>query len=211
VEQTFRVILADDHRLFREGLRSALKLQPGVTVVAEIDKADDLAPTLAATPCDILLLDLQMDRSSLADIEALAAKVKIILVTASEHPADAITAIRAGARGVVFKRFAVESLMDAIRTVAAGEVWLPTSLQTRLTASLREPAAEALTAREREIVRLVALGLRNAEVARRLFISEPTVKSHLNNVFQKLGLRDRVELALYAIRVGLVGLQELPS
>jgi DNA-binding NarL/FixJ family response regulator len=211
VAARLRIVIADDHQLFREGLRSALKLQRDVTVVAEIEKADDLAPMLARTPCDVLLLDLQMDRSSLVDIEALAPQVKIIVVTASEHPADAIAAIRSGARGVVFKRFAVKSLMDAIHAVAAGEVWLPTSLQARLTASLREPVGEVLTAREREVVRLVALGLRNAEVARRLFVSELTVKSHLNNVFQKLGLRDRVELALYAIRVGLIGLPEPPS
>jgi DNA-binding NarL/FixJ family response regulator len=83
-------------------------------------------------------------------------------------------------------------------------VWLPPTLQTHLAESLREPV-DVLTPREREIARLVALGLRNAEVARQLHISSPTVKSHLNNVFQKLGVRDRVELALYAIRAGIVG------
>jgi DNA-binding NarL/FixJ family response regulator len=88
---------------------------------------------------------------------------------------------------------------------------MPPALQTHLTAQLREPAGEPLSPREREIVRQVALGLRNAEVGRKLFISEDTVKTHLNNIFKKLGLRDRAELTRYAIRVGIVGVHEQPT
>ncbi len=97
--------------------------------------------------------------------------------------------------------------MEAVHAVAAGHVWMPPALQAELVAHPAGPAA-ALTAREREIVRHVALGLRNAEIARRLSIGEVTVKTHLNNVFQKLAVRDRVELALYAIRVGLIALTD---
>jgi len=203
-----RVIIADDHALFRQGLKSMFKLQPEVSVAAEVDCVSDLLPALTRTPCDILLLDLQMDRNALGEIESIARRVRVVVVTASEQPADALAAIRAGARAVVFKRFALETLMEALQAVTEGHVWMPPALQAQLTAQLSQPAAEALTSREREIVRHVALGFRNAEVAQRLSISEVTVKTHLNNVFQKLKIRDRVELTLYAIRTGLIGIHE---
>jgi DNA-binding NarL/FixJ family response regulator len=205
-----RLILADDHALFRAGLRSLLKHEPGVTIVAETDRIEGLGELVAATPADILLLDLQMERSSLPEVEALAARIAVIVVTASELVGDALGAIRLGARAVVLKRFAVETLMDAIRGVAAGNVWMPPSVQGELAARLRSPTSNPLSAREEEVVRHVALGLRNAEVARRLFISEQTVKTHLNNVFQKLGIQDRVELTVYAIRNGIIGVHERP-
>ena len=209
--ETLRIAIADDHALFRQGLKSMLALSPDVVVVGETDRADGLAPMLDAAPCDILLLDLQMDRSSLIEIGSLAARVKVIVVTASELPEDALTAIRAGASGLVFKRFAIETLMDAIQAVAAGQVWMPPALQARIALELREPARDPLTPREREIVRHVALGMRNAEVGKKLFISEDTVKTHLNNIFQKLGVRDRVQLTLYAIRIGLIAVHEARS
>src|SRR6185369_3273306 len=98
-------------------------------VVAEVERADELVGLIDRTPCDILLLDLQMERSSLVDIESLAERVTVIVVTASERAEDALAAIRAGARAVVFKRFAIESLMDAISAVADGHVWMPPALQ----------------------------------------------------------------------------------
>jgi DNA-binding NarL/FixJ family response regulator len=205
---SIRIAVADDHALFRQGLKSLLMLQPDITIVSETDRAEGLLSVIERTPCDLLLLDLQMERSSLADIEVLAARVPVIVVTASEQPDDALDAIRSGARAVVFKRFAVETLIDAIRTVVGGEMWLPPSLQGQLAAALQRAAQDPLTPREREVVRHVALGLRNAEVGKKLFISEQTVKTHLNNVFQKLGLRDRVELTRYAIRSGIVGIHE---
>ena len=206
-----RVVIADDHTLFRQGLRSLLQLHEDVTVVAEIERADQLAATLRDVACDVLLLDLQMERSSLVDIASLTGTVKVIVVTASERPEEAVAALRAGAQAVVFKRFAIETLRDAMRAVAEGNVWMPPSLQAHVTAQLREPPRETLTAREREIVRQVACGLRNAEVGRKLFISEETVKTHLNNIFKKLAVRDRAELTRYAIRVGIVGLHEGPE
>ena len=203
-----RVAIADDHALFRQGLKSLLRLQPDVTVVAELERADALLSTLEHTPCDILLLDLQMERSVFVDIESLAERVAVVVVTATERVEDALAALRAGARGLVFKRFAIETLMTAIHAVLEGHVWLPPALQAEITTRLREPAGVLLTRREREIVRHVALGLRNAEVAERLHVTEGTVKTHLNNIFQKLGLRDRVELALYAVRMGIIGATE---
>jgi two-component system nitrate/nitrite response regulator NarL len=204
-----RIVIADDHTLFRQGLRSMLvNLHANVSVVAEVEGLDEIAPLLARTACDVLLLDLQMDRNALADIPALARRVRVVVVTASQQPSEALAAIRAGARAVVYKRFAVETLMEAIRTVTDGHVWLPPALQTALTARMSAPDDRTLTARERDIVRLVALGLHNDEIARRLSIEEATVKTHLNNVFRKLAVRDRVGLTLYAIRVGLIAIDE---
>jgi two-component system nitrate/nitrite response regulator NarL len=206
-----RVAIADDHALFRQGLKSLLALRADMLVVGETDHVDDVAPMLGAAAADVLLLDLQMDRSSVLEIAGLAAKVKVIVVTASEHAEDSLAVIRAGASGVVFKRFAIENLVEAITEVAAGKVWMPSSLQARIAAELREPAAAPLTPREREIVGYVALGMRNAEVAKKLFISEDTVKTHLNNVFQKLGVRDRVQLTRWAIRLGVIGIHDRPA
>lgn len=203
-----RIAIADDHALFREGLRAVLEGRKEVTVVAETDRAADVAEMLAQTPADVLLLDLQMERWSLNDIGELSTKVGIVVVTASERAADALAAVRLGARAVVQKHLALETLIDAIRAAAEGLVWLPPHLQAQLADDWRSPARSSLTNREREVTRLAALGLRNAEIAKRLFISELTVKTHLNNVFQKLSLRDRVELTRYAIREGLVGIHE---
>jgi DNA-binding NarL/FixJ family response regulator len=203
-----RIILADDHELFREGLKSLLRHEQQVEIVAEAERMEEVLQVVGRVEADVLLLDLQMERSSLPDITALSAKVAVVVVTASELLGDAIAALRLGARAVVLKRFAVETLMEAVRSVADGNVWLPPSVQGELTARLRAPAPAPLSVREEEVVRHVALGLRNAEVARRLSISEQTVKTHLNNVFQKLGIQDRVELTVYAIRSGIIGIHE---
>jgi len=205
-----RLILADDHALFREGLKVLLDLEQDISIAAETGSIEGLVALVEATPADILLLDLQMERSSLAEIEELAKRIPVIVVTASEFVGDALAAIRFGARAVVLKRFAVETLMQAIGSVAAGEIWLPPSVQAELAGRLRDPQSSPLSPREVEVVRLVGLGLRNADVAKRLFISEETVKSHLNNIFNKLGIQDRVELTVYAIRTGLVGVHERP-
>jgi DNA-binding NarL/FixJ family response regulator len=203
-----RVVIADDHALFRQGLRSMLAMRGEFTVVGEADRVDAIAALLTGTPCDVLLLDLQMDRDTIAEVPKLATRAKVIVVTASERVEDALAAVRAGASGVVFKRFAVQTLIDAVRAVAEGQVWMPPNLQATMANALREPVRDPLTPREREIVELVAHGLRNAEVAKRLTITEDTVKSHLNNVFQKLNVRDRVQLTLYALRHGIIRASE---
>ena len=110
MDRPLRIVIADDHALFRQGLRSQLMLQEGVSVAAEVDRVGDLEGVLERTPCDILLLDLQMERSSLGDIDRLARYATVVVVTASERPEDALVAIRSGAKAVVFKRFAIETL-----------------------------------------------------------------------------------------------------
>lgn len=197
-----RLLIADDHALFRQGLKSLLMLQPDVELVGEVERAADLEPALNRAAVDVLLLDLQMDRWMGNDIEALAQRVSVVVLTASERIEDALAAMRRGARAIVQKRFAVETLMEAVRSAANGLAWMPPLLQTELAAQMGGASDQRLTAREHEIARYVAEGLRNAEIAQRLAISESTVKTHLNNIFQKLHLRDRVELALHALRVG---------
>jgi len=198
-----RLIIADDHALFRGGLKSLLRRQKDMQVVAEIDNASSVKETLDKHPCDVLLLDLQMERWALGDIGELAAATKVLVLTASESVENAIAAMRRGARAVVHKRLAVQTLIEAIRAVASGLVWMPPELQAEIAAQWSTSGSRQLTSREVEIVHYVAVGLRNAEIASRLSITEPTVKTHLNNIFKKLELRDRVELAVYALRHGL--------
>jgi DNA-binding NarL/FixJ family response regulator len=198
-----RLIIADDHALFRQGLKSLLLLQSETQVVAEIESADDVLPVVSATGCDVLLLDLQMDRWMMDDLPQLSRLTNVIVLTASESAENGVRALRLGAKGIVQKRFAIETLMMAVRSVADGMVWMPPMVQTEF-ARQETSIGKELTPRESEIVRYVASGLRNTEVAERLSITESTVKTHLNNVFQKLGLRDRLELTHYAIKTGMV-------
>jgi DNA-binding NarL/FixJ family response regulator len=201
------LVIADDHALFRQGLRSLLLLQPDITVVAEVESAAKLPEVLSQTPCDILLLDLQMDRWTMDDIPALVRTTAVIVLTASESIENGMAALRLGARALVQKRFAIETLMTAIQAVMEGNVWMPPALQAAFTQ--QDPdSRKRLTRRESEIIRCVAMGLRNAEVADQLSLSENTVKTHLTNIFQKLGIRDRLGLTHYAIKRGLVSVRD---
>lgn len=199
-----RLVIADDHALFRGGLKSLLRRQRDMQVVAEAENAGAVMVAVTETRCDILLLDLQMERWVIDDIRELAALTRVVVLTASESAENAIVAMRLGARAVVQKRFAVQTLIEAIRAVANGLVWMPPALQAEIATQWNSPPSKLLTSREAEIVRHVAVGLRNAEIAQRLAISEATVKTHLNNIFDKLKLRDRVQLTVYALRHGLV-------
>ncbi len=198
-----RLIIADDHALFRQGLKSLLLLQPDTQVVAEVESADDVQPVVSGTGGDVLLLDLQMDRWMMDDIPQLSRLTNVIVLTASESAENGVKALRLGAKGIVQKRFAIETLMMAVRSVADGLVWMPPMVQTEF-ARQESSSGKELTPRESEIVRYVCSGMKNIEVAERLAITESTVKTHLNNIFQKLGVRDRLELTHYAIKTGMV-------
>jgi DNA-binding NarL/FixJ family response regulator len=201
-----RIAIADDHTLMREGLKALLQLYAGMFVVAEIDDAAELSAQLLRTPCDVLLIDRDFLRDGHADVRKLSEATKVLLVCEDlDECGEAVNALRAGARGVVFERCTVESLIEAIRTVAAGQVWMSPELQSRVAETLHEDPSARLTLREREIVRQVALGLRNGEIATVLFISEQTVKTHLSRIFRKIHVRDRIALTLYASRLGLAG------
>jgi DNA-binding NarL/FixJ family response regulator len=203
-----RILIADDHELFRESLATLLRTKPEVGSVATTGSLDDIAQQIRDAEPSILLLDLSMQRPASADIPVLAARTRVIVISANEQADQLLAAVRAGARGVVSKAVAVDTLMAALHAVVRGNVWLSPVLQAQLVNALADPSPDRLTTREREVVRHVALGLRNAEVAAELYISPITVKTHLGRIFSKLGIRDRAELVLYAVRSGLIGVNE---
>ena len=202
MSQTVRIVIADGDARFRHVLKALLAREPDIEVTGETDHVDLLPAILSRAMCDVLLLDLAIERHVLAEIGRLSQRVSVLALTASEVPSEAFPAILLGARAVVFKRLAIKDLVEAIRTVSGGEVWMPASLQTLLADHWRNPIVDVLSRREQQVVRCIALGWRNAEVAHRLLITEATVKSHVHSVFRKLGIRSRVDLILYAIRTG---------
>jgi len=199
------VTIADDHAIVREGLRALFEVTPDIAVAGEVERADELTSAVTKTRCDVLLLDLQLDRWTMDDIAGLAQLTKVVVLTGTDNEVDLLNALRLGARAIVKKTFAAESIREAIRAVVTGAVWMPEDLRDKLTAKSPARDVPGLTARESEIARYVAVGMRNAEVAGKLGITEGTVKVHLNNIFKKLRIRDRVELTLYAIRNRLIG------
>ncbi|MBA2566101.1 MAG: response regulator transcription factor [Gemmatimonadetes bacterium] len=209
-----RVALLDDHTLFRDGLRRLFDTEPDIDLVAEAKSSSDLFPLLEREQPDLLLLDLNLQNESGLDIlPQLAEKhpeMRVLVLTASIDQEDRINSIKLGAKGVVLKYAASENLIKSIRKVAEGEMWVDHETTKKLFEELadkRGPKAESpvdlLTDREREVTALVGEGMRNKEIADRLFISERTVKTHISNIFQKLDLSDRLELALFAIKQGL--------
>ena len=203
-----RILLADDHEIFREGLATLLRLKPEVDFAVSVATLREVSDHVVHLHPDVLLLDLQLDRSVVSEIPELATRTRVLIVTAIEHADRLLAAVRAGARGVVSKGAAVETLMEAVRAVVRGDVWLGSALQKRLVSAIADPSHDHLAVREREIVRLAALGMRNAEIAADLFISPVTVKTHLGHVFEKIGVRDRSDLVLYALRAGLISVDE---
>ena len=208
-KNAIRVAIADDHPIFRDGLRKLLEHEEDIVVVGEVSSGAECPALLAKVKPDILLLDLRMpDKDGLTLLEEMnfdSMQSRVIVLTATEDDRDVIRAMRLGARGVVLKQSASDLLIKSIRKVAGGEIWL----DKRMTSEVMRAFAKStetgrrekplLSDREKEIVQLVAQGYRNREIGEKLFISEQTVKNHLHNIFDKLGVSDRLELALYAI------------
>ncbi|AWB35228.1 response regulator [Orrella marina] len=213
---TIRVLLIDDHALFRSGVRLLLQRQPGVEVVAEasdalegIKRAKELVP-------DIILLDLHMPgMSGLDAITLLREEVPqshIIMLTVSEDSEDLTRALRAGAAGYLIKNIDAQVFVDALRRVMDGESVISNEMTARLVASLRQPRidipadhTEKLTPRECDILGELALGMSNKEIARKLDLAESTVKIHLQSILRKLELSNRVQAAIYAVEHGMGG------
>jgi DNA-binding NarL/FixJ family response regulator len=212
-----RIAIVDDHPIFRVGLHRLLDEQPDFEVVAEGEDGADVGSIIHRHKPEILLLDLTMPKvGGLSALEALrdaGLETKAVILTASAKEEDYVRAMKAGARGIILKDTSAALLFKAIRKVQQGEVWLDrktTAAVLREFASPDRPASSSrdepnLSKRELEIVGYVAQGFRNKEIASRMFISEQTVKNHLHNVFEKIGVSDRLELALYAIDRKLTG------
>lgn len=198
-----RMVIADDHALFRQLLVTFMSSRSNISIVAEADRLHGLIDLVSRTSCDLLLLDLHMERNALDDLAALSRRTVVIVVTASQEAGEALTALRLGARAIVFKHEAVSTLLASIEAAVKGDTWLPAGLQSDVLETLHQRFADPLTPSEREVVHHVALGLRNTEVSRKLFVSEFTVKTHLNHIFRKLGVRNRVELTRYALHCDL--------
>ena len=212
---TIRVLIADDHQIVRQGLRTFLELHNDIVVVGEASDgqaAVDLAIRLAP---DVVLLDLVMPRmdgiEALRQIKARSSAVRVIALTSFSTDDQIFPTIEAGAASYLLKDVSPGDLVAAIRAVHAGETRLHPEVAARLMLAFRsrgQPAADdeaaSLTDREREIVKLVAKGLSNREIGDALVISERTVKTHMSNILGKLGLSDRTQLAIFAIRIGLV-------
>ena len=212
-----RILLADDHTIFRDGLRKLLEAEPDMEIVGEAgDGAEAVALTQQVRP-DMLLLDLAMPRvpglEALREVIGLKTPVKIILLTAAIEKRQIIEALQVGARGVVMKDAATQMLIRAIRTVMNGQFWVGREGVSDMVAYLKhqiasQPAPKAksygLTRREIEILGTIVAGLSNKEIAQKFSLSEDTVKHHLTNIFDKVGVSSRLELALFAINNQLI-------
>jgi DNA-binding NarL/FixJ family response regulator len=211
-----RVVIVDDHTLFREGLRNILAMEEGIEVVADAESAEDIVELVWQMRPDVLLLDIRMPQGCGLDavpaVLRISPRTQVLVLTACDEKEEHVRAFKLGAKGVILKDSARQTLMQAIHAVCAGQVWIDPRMTTALVEELSHLRPESssggrnengLTERELEIVRLVASGHKNKEVGATLTISERTVKTHLTNIFQKLGVRDRVGLVMYALRHGL--------
>jgi two-component system nitrate/nitrite response regulator NarL len=206
-----RIAIADDHQIFRDGLRRLLESEPGFNVVAEAADGDSAVRVARETKPDILLLDVAMPKTS--GIDALADQdigfTRVILLTAAVEPAELLRAVQFGARGVVLKESATRDLINGIHSVMQGKLVIGTEIADDLARAVRQAGSPrnrpyGLTPRELEIVDAIARGDSNREIAITLGISLQTVKHHLTSVFDKTGTSTRLELALFAIRHGIV-------
>src|SRR5215467_9844613 len=220
-----RIVVADDHPIFRDGLCKLLALEEDFEVVAQASDGKEVLEVLQQHEPDILLLDLKMPGldglATLQRLQAAKNKTRVIVLTASDDKNEFVQAMKLGTSGIVLKQTATDLLIKSIRKVHAGEIWLDShttaAVIPQFVANDEPPAMpmappaqqqrdrerSPLSQREREIVALVAQGFKNKEMAEKMFISEQTVKNHLHNIFDKLGVSDRLELALYAIHKGL--------
>jgi DNA-binding NarL/FixJ family response regulator len=217
--QPVRILLADDHPIFRDGLRRLLEAEPDLKVVGEACDGAEAVKMARQLKPDILLLDLAMPRTP--GLEALremssgpvSNSVRVILLTAAAEKKQIVEALQLGARGVVLKDSATQLLLKSIHTVMAGEYWVGRESVSNLVQYLRNLVQSSgeeanqkkfgLTPRELEIVSAVVAGYSNKEIAEYFKISEDTVKHHLSNIFDKLGVSTRLELALFAVNQAL--------
>jgi len=213
-----RVLIADDQTVVREGLATLLAAMEGVEVVGSARDGEEAVSLAALRRPDVVLMDLRMPRCDGVEatrrLTAEQPEVRVVVLTTYADDASVFAALQAGARGYLTKDAGAGEIAQAIRTVHAGEALLDPSVQRRLLESLRAPAAtvapeppgplpDGLTQREAEVLALIAGGISNQEIAARLHVSETTVKTHINNLFSKTGVRDRAQAVRYAYGHGL--------
>jgi two-component system, NarL family, nitrate/nitrite response regulator NarL len=214
-----RILIADDHPILRDGLRKLLEAEGDLSVVGEAGDGIEVVKAMRHLKPDLLLLDLNMPRQSgleaLSEIAALSGMpTRTIVLAANIEKAQVAQAIQLGARGVVLKESATELLLQCIREVIAGRYWVGHEVVSDLVEALREllPSSEGeqrrntfrITAREMEMITAIVGGYTNRDIAQKFSLSEQTVKHHLTNIFDKLGVSNRLELALFAVNHNLV-------
>lgn len=209
-----RVLLADDHPIVLGGLDHFLSLETDITVVARCNSGNEVLAAIARTHPHVVIADLVMPGRSglelLGELQAMRSPVRVILLTARIEHEQVLEALKLGVRGIVLKESAPRQILDCIRRVAAGGEWIDQVIGSRTVDKLLRrqsgamKAAAVLTAREIEVVRMVARGLRNKEIAHLLSITEGTVKAHLRTIFEKLKIDSRTKLILYAREMRLV-------
>ncbi|MGD9987764.1 response regulator [Pseudonocardia sp.] len=205
-----RVLIVDDHPVVRDGLRGVLTAEADLAVVGEAGNGAEALARLAAfdEPVDVVLMDLRMP--VMGGVEAIrqlrrnGAGPRVLVLTTFDTDRDVLPAIEAGATGYLLKDTPREELLRAVRAAHRGEAVLSPAVAGRLMGQVRRPAEEALSARELEVLQLVAGGATNREAARRLFISEATIKTHLLHIYAKLDVRDRASAVSAAYRRGLL-------
>jgi DNA-binding NarL/FixJ family response regulator len=210
---TIKVLVADDQALVRTGFRKILESEPDLEVVGEAaDGGEAVEAALLLRP-DVVLMDIRMPRlDGLEATRRLAGKTRVLVLTTFDVNEYVYEALRAGASGFLLKDAPADQLVTAIRVVAAGEALLAPSITKRLIeefarrprSNARPAALEALSPRELDVLRLVARGLSNAEIARELYVGDATVKTHVSRILQKLNLRDRVQAVVLAYESGLL-------
>lgn len=211
---SIRIVIADDHHLILDGLEGILRMEDDLEIVARCTSGADALAAVTRTRPDVLVLDLRMPGLDgvdvLRELAARDSETRVILLAASITDVELIECLRLGVSGVVLKDMASAMLVQAVRKVHSGEGWVEKrSIAGALDLMIRREAGnrellECLTAREIDILRLVAKGLRNREIAQSLTLSEGTVKTHLHNMYSKLGLGGRLELFKYAQERGIV-------
>lgn len=207
-----RVMIVDDHAVVREGLRTYLDLEDRLTIVGEAANGREAADKVPALKPDVVLMDLLMPEmdgiTATKAIKEIAPDVKIIVLTSFQDDEHIMPAIEAGATGYLLKDVSAPELVKAIEGAYLGQAQLHPEVARKLMEQVRQPRrrqdpAEDLTPRERDVLRLIASGMSNKEIARDLVMTERTVKGHVSNILGKLSLQDRTQAALYAVRHGL--------
>ena len=202
------LLLVDDHPVVRNGLRGMFESAPGFTVLAEASNCVEAVALAAELDPDVILMDLRMPGGggldAITELTRRGARAKVLVLTTWDTDTDTLPAIEAGATGYLLKDAPQDELFTGVREAAAGRTVLSPAVASRLVSAVRTPAAP-LAARERQVLALVAKGTSNRDIARELFISEATVKTHLSHLFTKLGVTDRAAAVAKAYEQGILG------